>query len=59
MTKPTAKHLALGVFAGKWITQGTIRATEGAAASAMRAIDQRSGKARWRPWLDIELRKVT
>ena len=40
MTKPTAKHLALGVFSGKWITQGTIRATEGAAASEMRAIDQ-------------------
>ena len=40
MTKPTAKHLALGVFAGKWITQGTIRATKDAAASEMRAIDQ-------------------
>ena len=40
MTKPTAKHLALGVFAGKWITQGTIRATENAAASEMHAIDQ-------------------
>ena len=40
MTRPTAKHLALGVFAGKWITQGTIRATKDAAASEMRAIDQ-------------------
>ena len=40
MTKPTAKHLALGVFAGKWMTQGTIRATKDAASSEMRAIDQ-------------------
>jgi hypothetical protein len=40
MTKPSAKHLALGVFAGKWIAQGTIRATKDAAASEMRAIDQ-------------------
>ena len=40
MTKPTAEHLALSVFAGKWITQGTIRATKDAAASEMRAIDQ-------------------
>ena len=40
MTKPTAKHRALGVLAGKWITQGTIRAIEGAASAEMRAIDQ-------------------
>jgi hypothetical protein len=40
MTKPTAKHLALDVLAGKWITQGTIRATDDAAAFDMRAIDQ-------------------
>jgi Protein of unknown function (DUF1579) len=40
MTKPTAKHLALSVFAGNWITQGTIRATKDAAASEMRAIDR-------------------
>ena len=40
MTKPTAKHRALGVLAGKWITQGTIRATEYAAPSEMRAIDR-------------------
>ena len=40
MTKPTAKHLALRVFAGRWMTQGTIRAAKDAAASEMRAIDQ-------------------
>ena len=40
MTKSTAKHRALGVLAGKWITQGTIRAAEGAASAEMRAIDQ-------------------
>ena len=40
MTKPTAKHRALGVLAGKWITQGTIQATEHAASSEMRAIDR-------------------
>ena len=39
MTKPTAKHRALNVLAGKWITQGTIRATDDAASSEMRAID--------------------
>ena len=40
MTKPTAKHSALDVLAGKWITQGTIRATDDAAPSEMRAIDR-------------------
>ena len=40
MTKPTAKHLALDVLAGKRITQGTIRATDDAAASEMSAINQ-------------------
>ena len=40
MNKPTAKHRGLGIFAGKWITQGTIRATEGAASAEMRAVDQ-------------------
>ena len=40
MTKPTAKHRALSVLAGKWITQGTIRATDDAASAKMRAIDQ-------------------
>ena len=40
MTKPIAKHRALSVFAGKWITQGTIRATDDAAPSEMRAIDR-------------------
>ena len=40
MKNPTAKHRALGVFAEKWITHGTIRATDDAAASEMRAIDQ-------------------
>lgn len=39
MTKPSAEHLALGVLAGKWITQGTIRATGTADASELRAID--------------------
>ena len=40
MTKGTAKHRALGVLAGKWITQGTIRATDEAASFEMRAIDR-------------------
>ena len=40
MTKPAAKHRALNVFAGKWITQGKIRATEGTTAAEMRAIDR-------------------
>ena len=40
MTKSTAKHRALDVLAGKWITQGTIRATGDASLSKMRAIDQ-------------------
>ena len=40
MTKPTAKHRALDVLAGKWITQGRIRATDDAAPSEMRAIDR-------------------
>lgn len=40
MTKPNSKHRALSVFAGKWITQGTIRATEDAASAEMRAIDR-------------------
>jgi Protein of unknown function (DUF1579) len=40
LTKPSAEHLALGVLAGKWITQGTIRAIKDAAAFDVRAIDQ-------------------
>ena len=40
MTKPTAKHRALSVFAGKWITQGSIRATDEAASVELRAIDR-------------------
>lgn len=39
-TKPTAKHLALSVLAGKWITHGTIRATGDAKSSELSAIDQ-------------------
>jgi len=54
MTKPTAKHLALGVFVGKWITQGTLRATEDAAASEMCAIDQYE----WLPGSFFMLHKV-
>ena len=37
---PNSYEFTLGVFVGKWITQGTIRATEDSAASEMRAIDQ-------------------
>ena len=40
MNKPTSKHRALDVFAGKWITQGTICATAHAASTEMRAIDR-------------------
>ena len=54
MTKPTAKHRALGVLAGKWITQGTIRATEHAASSEMRAID----RYEWLPGGFFMLHKV-
>ena len=39
-TKPSAKHRALGILAGSWSTQGTIRASGNAAASEMRAIDR-------------------
>lgn len=54
MTKPAAEHLALGVFAGKWMTQGTIRATKDAAVSEMRAIDQND----WLPGGFFMLHKV-
>ena len=40
MTKPAAKHLALGVPAGKWITQSRIRAAGEAALSKMCEIDR-------------------
>lgn len=39
-TKPSAEHRALGILAGNWSTQGTIRASSEAAASEMRAIDR-------------------
>ena len=54
MTKPTAKHRALGMLAGKWITQGTIRATEHAASLALRAID----RYEWLPGGFFMLHKV-
>ena len=54
MTKPAAKHRALGVLAGNWITQGTIRATEHAASSEMRAID----RYEWLPGGFFMLHKV-
>ena len=54
MTKPIAKHRALGVCAGKWITQGTIRATYDAAPSEMRAID----RYEWLPGGFFMIRKV-
>ena len=54
MTKPIAKHRALGVLAGKWITQGTIRATGDAAPSEMRAID----RYEWLPGGFFMLHKV-
>ena len=54
MTKPTAKHRGLGIFAGKWITQGTIRATEGSASAEMRAID----RYEWLPGGFFMLHKV-
>ena len=54
MTKPTAKHRALGVLAGKWITQGTIRATEHAASLELRAID----RYEWLPGGFFMLHKV-
>ena len=54
MIKPIAKHRALGVFAGKWITQGTIRATDDAAPSEMRAID----RYEWLPGGFLMLHKV-
>ena len=54
MTKPTAKHRALGVLAGKWITQGTIRATGDAAPSKMCAID----RYKWLPGGFFMLHKV-
>ena len=38
--RPTAKHRALGVLAGNWMTRGTICASSDAAASEMRAIDR-------------------
>ena len=40
MTKPTDENRALGVLTGKWITQGTIRATDDAKSSQMCAIDR-------------------
>ena len=54
MTKPTGKHRALSVLAGKWITQGTIRATEYAVSSEMRAID----RYEWLPGGFFMLHKV-
>ena len=54
MTKPTAKHRALGVLAGKWITQGTIQATGDAAPSKMCAID----RYEWLPGGFFMLHKV-
>lgn len=54
MKKPTAKHRALGVFGGKWITQGTIRATHDAASAEMRAID----RYEWLPGGFFMLHKV-
>ena len=52
--KPTAEHRALGVLAGKWITQGTIRASSKAAASEMRVID----RYEWLPGEFFMLHKV-
>ena len=37
---PAAKHPALDVLAGKWITQGSIRATDDAVPYDKRAIEQ-------------------
>ena len=54
MTKPNSTHRALSVFAGKWITQGTIRATEDAASAEMRAID----RYEWLPGGFFMLHKV-
>ena len=54
MTKPTAKHRALSVFAGKWITQGSICATDEAASFEMRAID----RYEWLPGGFFMLHKV-
>ena len=54
MTKPAAKHRALDIFAGKWITQGTIRATKGTAAAEMHAID----RYEWLPGGYFMLHKV-
>ena len=54
MTKPSAKHRALNVLAGKWITHGTIRATDDAAPSQMRAID----RYEWLPGSFFMLHKV-
>ena len=54
MTKTTAKHRALSVFAGKWITQGCIRATDEAASVEMRAID----RYEWLPGSFFMLHKV-
>ena len=54
MTKPAAKHRALGVLAGKWITQDTIRATDDAASAEMRAID----RYEWLPGGFFMLHKV-
>ena len=51
---PNSYEFTLGVFVGKWITQGTIRATEDAAASEMRAIDQYE----WLPGSFFMLHKV-
>ena len=54
MTKPSAKHRALSVFAGKWITQGSIRATDESASVDMRAID----RYEWLPGGFFMLHKV-
>jgi hypothetical protein len=54
MTKPTAKHGALSVFAGRWITQGSIRATDESAPVEMRAID----RYEWLPGGFFMLHKV-
>ena len=37
--KPSVKLQALNVFAGKWITQGTVHAVGGKPSSEMRAVD--------------------
>ena len=54
MTKLTVEHRALGAPIGKWITQGSIRATDDAASSEMRAID----RYEWLPGGFFMLHKV-